>query len=213
MTIPPKKNAPSSAEKPNESSDDVFDAVNVVADQLGAIEKFVARRFDEISMEINATSQQMEISEADTNKRFGEIMQVLAAVSYKGQGDTPANTGAELDAVVDMTEDAANKILDAAGRVNKHIHSDIEWADEEVRARVLEKMNMDIEEIFMACSFQDITGQRIRKALDNIKEIEERLGAALEKFGITPEVVAPDENPEITKATSQDDIDALFSDD
>lgn len=40
-----------------EGAADIFGAVEALNAQLKTIEKFVARRFDEISMEINATAQ------------------------------------------------------------------------------------------------------------------------------------------------------------
>ena len=64
----------------------------------------------------------------------------------------------------------------------------------------------------MACSFQDITGQRIRKTLENLKAIEDRLGTALNKIGVDVEAVTVESSPvEVVKAASQDDVDALFA--
>ncbi|MGH1398502.1 MAG: protein phosphatase CheZ [Alphaproteobacteria bacterium] len=185
---------------------DVYHAVDNVADQLSTIETFIARRFDELSMEINATSQQVDMAEEGIARRFGEILEILHAVSFSGDGNTPANAGVELDAVVEMTEKAANRILDAADRIATKISSSL---NEEQRKAA--QIDEDIEEIFMACSFQDITGQRIRNTLENLKAIEDRLGTALDKMGI---VVQPDTNVEtaqIVEAQSQDDIDELFS--
>lgn len=190
------------------AQEDVFSVVSGVGAQLQAIEKFIARRFDEISMEINATSQQVDMAEEGIISRFTEILEILHAVSYSGDGKTPANAGVELDAVVDMTEEAANKILDAAGRINTKIHSKEEWASEHMREKVLDSINNDVEEIFMACSFQDITGQRIRKTLENLKAIEDRLGTALDRLGIHVSVDREKAAP--AAGVSQDDIDALF---
>ncbi len=195
-------------DKESSAQDDVFAVVSGVGAQLQAIEKFIARRFDEISMEINATSQQVDMAEEGIISRFTEILEILHAVSYRGDGKTPANAGVELDAVVDMTEEAANKILDAAGRINTKIHAKEEWASEHMREKVLDSINSDVEEIFMACSFQDITGQRIRKTLENLKAIEDRLGAALDRLGITVSVDKEKAAP--AAGVSQDDIDALF---
>lgn len=189
----------------------LFSAVNGVAAQLSMIEKFISRRFDEISMEINATSQQVDMAEEGIAKRFGEILEVLKAVSYSGSGSTAANTGVELDAVVEMTEQAANRILDAADRITSRLNDNsVITGNEQARQQAFEDINKDVEEIFMACSFQDITGQRIRKALENIRMIEDRLSTALDKMGIHIDANAEDHLAIKTKATSQGDIDALF---
>lgn len=189
----------------------LFSAVNGVAAQLSMIETFISRRFDEISMEINATSQQVDMAEEGIAKRFGEILEVLKAVSYSGTGSTAANTGVELDAVVEMTEQAANRILDAADRITTRLHdTSVITGNEQARQKALDDINRDVEEIFMACSFQDITGQRIRKALENIRMIEDRLSTALDKMGIHIDATAEEHAAIQAKAASQGDIDALF---
>lgn len=191
-------------------SDSVFGAVTHVSEQLQAIEKFFARRFDELSMEITATSQQVDMAEEGIIKRFSEVLEVLAAISHSGDGTTPANAGVELDAVVDMTEDAANKILDAAGRIKNNAEQEQNWDDKEARQKIIEDIQTDADAIFMACSFQDITGQRIRKTLENLRLIEDRLGHALERLGI--KIHAAHEGQFIPKdyAVDQGEIDNLF---
>jgi len=159
----------------NDNSTSTFSAVGDLASQLQMIERFIARRFDELSIEINATSQQVDMAEEGIIQRFSEIVEVLKAISFSGDGKTPANAGVELDAVVNMTEDAANTILDAGNRIKEAIKQKEDWGDPAKRAAFLEKIEDDTDEIFMACSFQDITGQRIRKTLENLKEIEEAI--------------------------------------
>ncbi len=203
-----KENPANQKTDDDDKQENVFAVASNVGNQLQAIEQFMARRFDEISMEINATSQQVDMAEEGIITRFSEILEILHAVSYSGDGKTPANAGVELDAVVDMTEEAANKILDAAGRINTKIHSEEDWDNKDARGKIIESINDDVEEIFMACSFQDITGQRIRKTLENLKTIEDRLGVALDRLGIHV-AIDPDKEA-VPVGTSQDDIDALF---
>ena len=197
----------------NEEAQDenIFSAVNDVTTKLEAIEKFVARRFDEISAEIYATSEQMDMAEEDSKKKFTEIMQVIGAISHEGGGNTPANTGAELDAVVDLTEKAATTILDASSKITETISQDVDWSDDALRKAAFAQIENEVQEIFMACSFQDLTGQRIRKALENIRGIEERLGDTLDKMGIEVEVSDEDNTELPGEGSSQDDIDKLFS--
>jgi chemotaxis regulatin CheY-phosphate phosphatase CheZ len=188
----------------------IFDAMSTVSSQLQMIEKFIARRFDEISMEINATSQQVDMAENGIANRFGEILEVMKAVSYSGDGTTAANTGVELDAVVETTAAAANRIMDAAERINGFVAAAREAKDDASRAAAFEGIENDVSEIFMACSFQDITGQRVRNTLDNLKLVEERLSTALDKMGIKVDVKAEDHIAIKSTQSSQDDIDSLF---
>ena len=194
----------------SETSQEVFSAVDGVAEKLSTIETFIARRFDEISMEINATSQQIDMNDEEMTKRFGDVMEVLRAVSYSGDGSTAANAGVELGAVVETTEKAANSILDAAERISERIKASQDSDDPNIKQSVLEQITQDIEEIFMACSFQDITGQRIRKTLENLREIEDRLGTALEKIGIDVDVSAENHDDIKSELSSQGDIDDFF---
>lgn len=182
-------------------------------DELKALHTLTKRRFDELSMEINATSQQMNLSEENFGQQFEEVFKTLDAISYKGDGSTAANTGVELDAVVDMTEEAANKILDAAGRIGGYVQAEEGWEREETRAQYLDMISACVEEIFLACSFQDITGQRIRKTLENISVIEHRLDEALNKMGVHVDRNAQEVGEALEEgAASQDDIDAMFAD-
>lgn len=201
-------NTPPDSQDNNEKPENMFSAVSGVSNQLEAIETFIKRRFDELSMEINATAQQIDMTEEGLTRRFTEILEVLHAVSYSGDGTSAANTGVELEAVVDMTEEAANKILDAADCIANRLQKSEEWEkDDQARTQNLNDINEDVEKILMACSFQDLTGQRIKKTLENLKSIEERLSTALEKMGID---VDPNISDKVETASSQDDIDALF---
>jgi chemotaxis protein CheZ len=185
--------------------------------QIGTMETFIKRRFDEISMEINATSQQIDMSESDMAKRFGEILGVMNSISFSGDGSTAANTGVELEAVIADTSKAANTILDATDRMDlllNPVDASI-WDKPDSREQALNALREDLSNIMVACSFQDIAGQRIRKTLESITDVEDRLSHALESIGIGPEslqAAASSTKESNTKSgNSQDDIDALFS--
>ena len=176
-----------------------------VEEQLTQLRSFISRRFDEISMEINATSQQVDMAEEGIIDKFVDILSVMRTISFSGDGSTPANTGFELEEAVKVAEDAANKIMDAASKISELVGQEPLDVD---------AVGAAVDQIYMACSFQDITGQRIRKALANISDIESRLSVALEKLGIKMEVVSGLQHAvseDITaERSSQDDIDQLF---
>jgi hypothetical protein len=196
---------------PNTEEQDGFCTIDHVALQLKALEKFVSRRFDEISMEINATSQQLDMNENDTAKKFSQVMETLGAISYSGSGDTQANQGVELEAVIAETSNAATKIMDAAELISRVLEDDSVWNGPKKREASRGLIRAEIEKIFVACSFQDLAGQRIRNTLSSLQEIEDRIGSTFQALGIT---VQPNEAvmAEKTQARSkQDEIDALFS--
>lgn len=206
----PKPDTPMSENSDKKEEID-FGVIDDFCGRMQDMEKFIARRFDEISMEINATSQQFDMAEESITKRFAEILDVLQAVSFSGDGKTPANAGVELDAVVDMTEKAANRILDAAERISSQIHTK-DLSKESDRNIAIPAIEADIGEILMACSFQDITGQRIRTTLENLKTIEGRLTGALEKIGVDVEPMREKAKAEAMtqSGVTQDDIDGMF---
>jgi chemotaxis protein CheZ len=75
--------------------------------------------------------------------------------------------GHELDAIVQATEQATNTIMECAEAVMAADAS----KPAAYKALVDEKMLV----IFEACSFQDITGQRIAKVVETLQHIEERV--------------------------------------
>ncbi len=185
--------------------------------QINTMETFIRRRFDEISMEINATSQQIDMNETDMAKRFGEILGVMNSISFSGDGSTAANTGVELEAVIADTSKAANTILDCADRMDALLNPVDAgmWDKPESREQALNALREDLQNIMLACSFQDIAGQRIRKTLESITDVEDRLSHALESIGIGPEslqaAASSTKDTNTKSGATQDDIDALFS--
>ena len=75
--------------------------------------------------------------------------------------------GQELDAVVHATESASNRILECAEEVMAARASDLDRYKAFVQERMLS--------VFEACSFQDLTGQRIAKVIETLKQIETRV--------------------------------------
>jgi chemotaxis protein CheZ len=121
----------------------------------------------------------------------------------------------QLDAVVRDTERATETIMSEAEMVMNREPTDLASYKAEVDAAMLR--------MFEACSFQDLTGQRIRKVISTLRHIEDRVsrfaGALGVKDGVAVETAEEKRNREQIlngpamngPATSQDDIDALFS--
>lgn len=141
----------------------------------------------------------------------------IAAIATSSGEQSQLNTVAgELDLVVGATEQATYKILAAAESIQE-----VAW---DMRACGLDGENSDLLEryatdIFSACEFQDITGQRITKVVDVLNYIEERLNSMIDIWGdkkLIEQSHAPDDldltqsylRPDI--AISQDDVDSLM---
>jgi len=81
----------------------------------------------------------------------------------------------ELDAVLEHTAEATNEILDCCEVLEKLGGS--------LEAEPAAAVNAAVTRIYEACSFQDITGQRIAKVVTALKSIEARLQRISERFG------------------------------
>lgn len=107
----------------------------------------------------------------------------------------------ELDAVVTATEEATNKIMSAC----EAIQDAVQPADEAVQQKVGDR----VMDIFEACSFQDITGQRIRKVVSTLAVIEEKIDLIMNTLGETVGINLSDERAE--KVVSVDDDKSLLN--
>ena len=81
----------------------------------------------------------------------------------------------ELDAIVGATEEATHAIMEAAER--------IEGAAETLEAGPAEILSEAVTAIYEACSFQDITGQRVTKVVKALQQIEVKVDALVTAFG------------------------------
>jgi len=85
--------------------------------------------------------------------------------------------GQELDAIVEATESATDTIMQAAEDIMSCDHDDFDNYKEHV--------NTELMKIFEACSFQDITGQRISKVVKTLNHVEDRVSKLIAILGIT----------------------------
>ncbi|MBW8708382.1 MAG: protein phosphatase CheZ [Alphaproteobacteria bacterium] len=124
------------------------------------------------------------------------------------------STADELEEIVTETGRAANRIMDAAEAVER-VAATLDAAPQNALVDA-------VTNIYVATSFQDITGQRITKVVRALQDIETKLTSLMDAFG-PPEasaIAAPAEaegderllnGPQLEKNVSrQTDIDALF---
>ncbi len=130
----------------------------------------------------------------------------------------------ELDAVVKATASATGDIMDSCEA--------IEAVAAEIDPAHAEKLTAEVVKVYEACSFQDITGQRITKVVTTLRTIEMKISSLLAALGIEDQGeaasgsgatdrsdVADVNDPESLlngpqmpdQAISQDEIDKLLS--
>ncbi len=123
----------------------------------------------------------------------------------------------ELDAVVGTTEQATQTIMESCEKILETMKGEKSAASQQVESCIIQ--------IFEACTFQDITGQRIKKVVSCLKQIDQKTNSILkalegeigdlgtaksEESG--EKVVSLLNGPALPQnAVSQDDIDKLLA--
>lgn len=178
-------------------------AIAVMFDDL---RRFVDRRISELSAEVHATVQLVDYSESNLSGQLTRIHDQITTLLAMPAAAT-RNSGLELEAVVQATETAANTIMEAAEAIN-------DWLREGRRdPESVDEMAAKVNAIFEACTFQDITGQRIRRAIKQLQQVETMLTDMMPETAATPAAEAP--VPEVAAPVDpdlvQDDIDRMFA--
>lgn len=146
---------------------------------LGAIqrlEKVVTRErkvpdLDKIRLDIAEMHEAIERTKAEI-------------ANIKDEGDESnrfVDASHELDAIVTQTEGATQSILEAAEQIQEQA-----WVLRENGAdgAACDDIDAKATEIFMACSFQDLTGQRTNKVVQVLRYLESRINLMIGIWGI-----------------------------
>jgi chemotaxis protein CheZ len=181
-----------------------------IGPRFDALHGFIDRRLAEVSAELHASVELADMTEAklasqlsSIHERIAQMVAVPAAASR--------NSGLELEAVVQATEQAADTILEAAEAIQ-------DWISRGREAGAAEEIGARISAIFEACGFQDITGQRIRRAIQHLQQVDDMLQTLMPDGSAAP--AAPQRvavqtayrtAPAASSDLAQDDIDALLN--
>ncbi len=173
-----------------------------IAPMLHELRIFVDRRIAELSAEVHATVQMVDYSESNLSGQLARINDQIATMVAMPAAAT-RNSGIELEAVVQATESAANTIMEAAEAISDWLRDGSRDADS------LELVAARINTIFEACTFQDVTGQRIRRAIQHLQQVETMLDDLVPADAIKapPQPEALPIDPDL----HQDEIDRLLA--
>ena len=154
---------------------------------LEAIDRLEARLGDRPAM---SPAERMRIDLVEMAKAIAQTRSEIAAI--RPDGDTKGTLSEateELGSIVQTTERATSDILAAAEQVQE-----IAWTLREhgTNGEVCDALDRRATDIYSACSFQDLTGQRTRKVVDVLQFLEERIRAMIEIWGgAVPDSDAP----------------------
>ena len=159
---------------------------------------------------------------ADMHEAIERTKAEIANIKAEGEESNRfVDASHELDAIVTQTEGATQSILEAAEQIQEKA-----WVLRENGAddAVCDDIDAKATEIFMACSFQDLTGQRTNKVVQVLRYLESRINLMINIWGIQeleaeatagPVDTRPDAHllngPQLAGGVSQNNVDELMS--
>ena len=138
----------------------------------------------ERSMAQRTTSAETERIRVDLVEMMDAIARTkaeVAAIKPAGNGGQIKEASNELDSIVATTERATSDILAGTEHFQEIGHT---LREQGVNSAVCDLIDTNAADIFAACTFQDLTGQRIRKVIEVLRFLEERIDAMI---GIWPD--------------------------
>ncbi|MGH1405054.1 MAG: hypothetical protein ACRBBJ_00680 [Rhodomicrobiaceae bacterium] len=146
--------------------------------------------------EAPAASQEMDpirMSIIEMSKAIAKTREEIASIKPNDEQDNQIITATEeLSAIVESTENATNTILEAAEEIQEAAWSLRETGAEDAPCDKIDEKTTDI---YTACSFQDITGQRTTKVVQALCYIENRVNAMIDIWDLQGETSENSKGP------------------
>ena len=185
-------------------------------------------KLSSIITEKNATShldvlrRELEAMAAGIAQTRREIASIKPDKPQAPGSDRIVAATEELDFVVRSTEAATAEILTTAERLQVLTG---ELREKGGDATLCDEIDNHATNLMLACSFQDLTGQRMTKVVNALRYIEQRVNSMIEIWGISPDDIkhAPahtDERPDSHllngparegEGVAQDEIDRMMN--
>jgi chemotaxis protein CheZ len=187
----------------------------IETDQQDKADELIAEIQNPINTELFAEIGKLTRQLHDSLNNF----QVDSRLSDLATGDIP-DAKERLNFVIERTEEAANKTMDAVESIfpvvdsiqeqigtvkplwHKLMHNDLDIGEFKALCKDIDlllkttdketnKIHSLMTDVLMAQDFQDITGQVIRKVIDLVREVEDNLINMLTAFGLSSEEEKP----------------------
>lgn len=115
---------------------------------------------------------------------MSRVREEIAAISRPVEEEFQFGSMAEqLDAIVKATDRASNTIMETVELNDELLNQLRNLIKDPKQAALINRIIENSANIFEACSFQDITGQRINKVVRSIKYLEDRVSNLIEVWG------------------------------
>jgi len=117
-------------------------------------------------------------------KYITRVREEIATISRPADEEHHFETMAEqLDAVIQATDDASNTIMACAEDNDDALAGLRKTITDPAQIKFLDQIANNGMEIIQACSFQDLTSQRVTKVARSITYVEDRVSALAEVWG------------------------------
>ena len=155
---------------PERISTPVLPLLHATAEPSGELDRSARERAQAQIAEAQAFKRELELIYAAAQRSRGE-MTVLKAEAADGERTTRVSR--ELAAIVAGTERATQSILQAAEEIDHAagtLSAGLKGAHDKGLAHDIQDR---VVQIFEACNFQDLTGQRVALVIETLKSIEQ----------------------------------------
>jgi len=158
-------------------------AMGAAAEEIRAMLQEFRRSWDQ-NAQAAETVKRVDVLRRELMEMAASIERARREVAALRPPDTSNNkivtATSELDAIVTSTERASFEILNAAERLmdlSSRLRADGASPD------LCSDIESEVTNIFTACSFQDLTGQRTSKVINALRYIEQRVNAMIGIWG------------------------------
>ncbi len=156
----------------------------------------------------------------ERQKLIAELRIVLAAIRGRpdprnGTAKAPARIVDELDAVIQDSDVAAQRILAAAEQIDQAANNLVGLLKGNFERGLAQDIRDRVTQIFEACNFQDLTSQRVAKVRASLERLDRQIAGTLDELA-QADTAPPAHGPRLgddAGHVSQSDIDSLFDGD
>jgi len=208
---------------------DLLEEIRTLTREVGELRGHVETSAPPAMETDEAALRDIRIEIARMVREIGRAKSELAALKHPlAQEDRVQAAHLQLETIVSTTEEATNTIMSATDEIEDLVGRGKAMSPGDTEMlNLFDDMSNKVITIIEACSFQDLTGQRITKVIETLRFIEQRVLAMIDIWGIEAFQALPldGEDEEVTSITgdenlsgpamegqglSQSDIDALF---
>ena len=171
--------------------------------------------------------QDVRVEIAQMVRSIGRAKTEIASIKHPHTGhDEVEAASSQLDAIIQTTEDATNDIMEHVDEAEERLKkvAALTLDDPDIQL-LIDQISEHLVNVIEACSFHDLTGQRITKVVGTLRFIESRILAMIDIWGldafqdlpVEEDEIDPDDDSNLLngpalegQGLSQADIDALF---